>query len=258
MSRKIASRTPQSRMNILEYKGTKVVYRADVNPSLFISGFKGFGMVGYLSTLYIVEILNCKTAGYIISKYIPDAVSVDEKGDIIAPFTLYQCFENSREFLVLVNHDLPYIYERARFMETIARFLLKVGIQESILIGGFDSRFKQGDETLRWLATSHYQRNLSEPKMEPGLYVIGPLALMLLAFEINGIPAVVILPYAEADRPDPRAASIAIMKINELYNLSIPVEELLERAKKFEEMIVEIERRQKEAYSLSHAERSYM
>ena len=248
----------QASKHIIEYKGIRIVYKDNINPSLFISGFKGFGMVGYLSTLYIVEVLDCKTAGYIISKYVPEAISVDEKGNIIAPFTLYQCSKNSRELLVLVNHDLPYVHERARFVEAVSRLLLKTGVKESILVGGFDSRFKQGDETLRWLATSHYRRTLNEPRMEPGLYVIGPLALMLLAFEINNIPAVVILPYADAERPDPRAASVAIMKINELYNLSIPVEELLERAKKFEEMIVEIERRQKEAYSTSHAERSYM
>jgi len=54
-------------------------------------------------------------------------------------------------------------------------------------------------------------------------------------FESEGIPALILLPFVEPSRPEPRAAAVAVRKINELLNLNIPVTELLEHAKIIEE-----------------------
>ena len=93
--------------------------------------------------------------------------------------------------------------------------------------------------------------------MQQGLYVIGPLALVLLYAEIFDLPAVAILPYAEASRPDPRAAAVAVKRIGELYGFKVGVEDLLEEARKIEEMINMLEKQQRET-TMPSSERVYM
>ena len=246
-----------SQYNIYRFKTIKVFFRDEFRKSEFIvTGFKGFGAVGYLASLHLAERPFCKKAGFIVTKYVPEEVTPGDEG-VVGPFTLYSCENNGRHFGVIVNHDIPLVQERSRFAEAIINFLTRMGISEAILIGGFDSRLRRGDEKLRWIATSAYKRNLDEPRMDKGLYVVGPLALLLLYAEVYGYPALALLPYAEAARPDPRAAAVAIEKLNKLYGLSIGTEELLEEAKKIEEMISTLERQQ-QMLSSSAPERSYM
>ncbi len=246
-----------SQYNLYRFKTIKIYFRDDFRRSEFlVTGFKGFGAVGYLATLHLADRPFCKKAGFIITKYTPEEITPGDEG-VVGPFTLYYCENSGRRFGVIVNHDIPLVQERGRFAEAIVNFLSRIGIDEAVLIGGFDARLRKGEERLRWVATTAYRKVLSEPPMDKGLYVVGPLALLLLYSEVYGYPAVALLPYAEAARPDPRAAAVAIEKLNELYGLSIGTEELLEEAKKIEEMISTLERQQ-QMLSSSAPERSYM
>ena len=243
--------------NMYKFKTVRIYFTDEFrNSEFFVTGFKGFGAVGYLATLHLAERPFCRKAGFVVPKYMPEEVTPGANG-VVGPFTLYYCENGDRRFGVMVNHDVPLAQERSRFAEAIISFLSKIGIREAVLVGGFGSRFRSGDEKLRWIATSSYARALEEPRMDKGLYVVGPLALLLLYAEIYGYPALAILPYAEAARPDPRAAAVAIEELNKLYGLSIGTEELLEEAKKIEEMIATLEKQQQLATSPA-PERSYM
>ena len=246
-------------MRSYSFRGVRVFYDDMIRGAdLFITGFRGFGAVGYITTLHIVEKLGCRRAGFIAPKYMPEEVTSDRNGGVVAAFTLYACESEGKRLVVLVNHDIPVVHDRARFAEAIVRWLSsEANVAEAVLVGGFDSRFRSGDENLRWVATSAFRRRLEEPMMEQGLYVIGPLALLLFFSEVYSHPAVAILPYAEASRPDPRAAAVAVQKIGQLYSLSIGVEDLLEEAKKIEEMIKVMEKQQREAAG-TPSERVYM
>ncbi|OWJ54711.1 hypothetical protein Pdsh_02970 [Pyrodictium delaneyi] len=247
-----------SRFNIHKFKTIRIAYSSELeNADLFITGFKGYGAVGYIATLHLADTAECKEAGYIITKYMPEAVTPSSNG-VVGPFTLYSCNNNGKRIALLVNHDIPVVQERSRFAEAIVDFLATIGVKEAVLIGGFDSRFKQGDEKLRWVATSAYTRSLEEPRMDKGLYVVGPLALLLFHAEVRGYPALAVLPYTEAARPDPRAAAAAIEKINELYGLKFSIDELLEQARKIEEMITMMEQQQRDMLTPPSSERAYM
>ncbi len=221
---------------------------------LFITGFKGYGLVGYITTLYLASQLDCERTGLVITRYMPEAVAVDEKG-LVPPFELYQCSDS--RIVVLVNHDLPHERERTEYAEAIAAWLRETRVREAVYIGGFDSRFSTGEEKYKWIATSSWTRSLEAPVMDKGLYVVGPLALLILFSDLYGIPAAAILPYAEPGRPDPRAAAVAVEVLNKLYQLSVGVEKLLEEASKIEEMMQRLAQ-QIEEREPSSAERAYM
>ncbi len=207
---------------------------------VFVTGFKGFGMVGYISVVHLVEKLNCSRVGAVLTKYMPEAVTIENYG-VTYPFELFACREGDLALIILLCHDLPSGQERSVFTEAIARWLRDVGVDEAVFFGGFDSRYRMADEKLRWVKTSACRRSLDEPMMASGLYIVGPLALLTMYAELYRVPALVILPYAEAGRPDPRAAAIAIEKFSELYGVSVSVEELYEKARIIEEEIIKIE-----------------
>jgi len=70
--------------------------------------------------------------------------------------------------------------------------------------------------------------------LDEGLFVTGPLALILMYFELNNFPALAILPYAERNRPDPSAGSIALEVLNHLLELDVDLTELEEEASNIE------------------------
>jgi uncharacterized protein len=243
-------------MKAFIHRSIRILYDEAIEgrSATFITGFKGYGLVGYIATMYLAEKLACKPAGVVLTRYMPEAVTVH--GDrIVAPFEIVSCMDG--KLLMLLNHDVPHDRERSLFAEAVVLWLKDIGVSEAIFIGGFDARFRTGKEELRWLATSSSKRRLPEPPMEQGLYVVGPLALLTLFAELYKLPALVILPYSDAMRPDPRAAAVAVRRVADLLSITIDVTELLKEAEKIEEMIARMEK-QREAVQMGAAERVYM
>ncbi|MEM4599986.1 MAG: PAC2 family protein, partial [Candidatus Methanomethylicaceae archaeon] len=97
-----------------------------------------------------------------------------------------------------------------------------------------------------------FKMNIDIPILEKGLFVVGPLAIMLSHFEINNFPAIALLPYANPARPDPMAAAIAIEFINKLTGLSIDTSQLISDAHKIEEEIQELLKQRQERIKKDH------
>lgn len=197
-----------------------------------VTGFPGFGYVGIIATRYIVTQLKAVKVGNILTKYMPDFIAFEEYG-ILSPYEVFMSHEN--KLLIIVNNATPPPPERVAYARALIKWAKSVGVREFILAGGLNSKFREGDERLRWLATTSSSRVLPEPKFHKGLYVIGPLALLFLLLEIEKIPAIMILPYTEPERYDPKAAAIFIEKLNELLSLNINVQGLIDYAKVVEE-----------------------
>jgi len=205
---------------------------AALSGAKLVTGFKGFGATGYIATRYIASKLGMERVGVILTKYMPEFAFRDEYG-LAFPFEIF--YRPDPKLVVIVNHDLPDPRDRRVFAEVLVDWMKKVGISEAILIGGLDKKLKSGEEKMRWLANSHYAEKLGEPLMDKWLLIIGPLALLLMYSELKGLPALAVLPYAEAMRYDPYAAAVAVEKVGQLVGVEIDASELYEEARKFEE-----------------------
>lgn len=202
---------------------------------VLITGFPGFGAVGYITTRYIVEAMKLKRIGYVITKYMPDVVSIEGDRRFSFPHEIYS--RDGSGLIVLVNSIVPNIHERVEFAESIVRWSIENKINEILLIGGLDPSVRRSqDDILRWTGNSWGKRVLKEPTMDRGLIIVGPLAIILMFTEILGQPATVILPYAERERPDPRAASVAVKKISEIFGVEIDIQDLIKHAETMEEI----------------------
>lgn len=223
---------------------------------IVITGFPGFGYTGYIASRYMAQKLSLERVGIIITREIPEYTMLEDYG-IVFPFEI---FTDGKRITIIVNHSLPPKRYRDSYARTVVGWLKESSIKELVLIGGLNVKLREGDEKYRWLKGTQSKQKLDAPLMKKGLYIVGPLAHMIMYAEINLLPFIVVLPYAEPLRLDPRAAAIAIEVISKIYGITVDVSELYEDARRIEEELAEIIRQQEEAFrrEVSKEERVYM
>ena len=233
--------------------GTKIVIdsekKVDFGNSVFITGFHGLGWTGYIAIRHIIKSTNTERVGYVVGDLLPDVISIENER-LVLPYEFHR-YKNLIVFQPPFQPILiePYrIAEQQKIIRELAEWIAKSNFKETVLIGGLDIRFQQEKNTLRIIPTRSFSRTeeLNSPLLEKGLLVRGPLALLLTHLEILNVPAVVILPYAKSDRPDPAAAAVAIEFLNSNYQLEIPTTQLQTDAQKIEDEISEILRQERE------------
>jgi uncharacterized protein len=236
--------TSKSKFNIILEKGFNIKPE-----STFICGFHGIGEVGFLSTAHLTRALNAKRVGFIKSDMLPLFVSMENE-KLVLPFEIYSYSE--KDLVFLVPRFQPHQSEQWGFVDRLADWIIESKFAEVLLLGGLDASFKEDDDEMRCVPTSAYASKVKKwsiPLLEEGLFVAGPLALLLAELEMKGTAGIGILAYATRGRPDPRAAATMLEKINAVYDLDASVDLLLEESK-------EIERLEKMRRSIESDDRS--
>lgn len=214
------------------------VNREDLRSSTFITGFPGFGLVGYLASKHLAYALNLKRAGFIETLYVPESTFYINNVGVVYPFELYYGLVNNVKMLVLVNHTVPEARERTKFAKAIAQWLKELEVSEAFLLGGLDPSIRESSgEVYRWIPFGGTRRKMNAPILEER-YVVGPLALLMMYLDIFEVPGITILSYAEPYRPDPRASATAITALSDALDVSVDVSQLSREA----EIIEEVER----------------
>ncbi|MEM1644485.1 MAG: PAC2 family protein [Ignisphaera sp.] len=208
----------------------------DKNEVYLISGFYGFGAIGFLTTRYLISKLNMEFIGYIDPPIIPDFTSIEDHGLSMPHEIFYKDINKDKRLIVLLNRMNPERRFITSFINEILMLIKRLKITEVMLVGGLDIRFKEGEEELRWLKTSACTRTLNAPYFIKGAYVVGPLASILIALQQNNIPALAVFPYTQPDTVDHKAAAVAVKTLASLIGIEIDIEELLSYAAKLEEV----------------------
>ncbi|MFW9832119.1 MAG: proteasome assembly chaperone family protein [Candidatus Thorarchaeota archaeon] len=213
---------------------------------VLVTGFhSALGETGYIVLRHLVAQEEARPIGYIMSPLVPPHVFIGGNR-LLMPIELY---EYDDRFILLFTRLQPHRAEWTPFTEAIAKWSVEKELKEAILWGGLDMQFAEGDEHYQSAYTSAYQEKAQKfqlPLLKEGRGIYGPLALMLVNYEIRDFPAVAILPFAERGRPDPRAASVAIGVFNRLFNLDIKTETLMADAEIIEQEIKQLVERQRE------------
>ena len=230
----------------------------DLRESVMITGFRGFGMVGYLVSWYTALALEAERVGYILTGSMPPGIVV-ERGDVRLPFELY--YSRRSRTLIIVNRAIPEKHEWDDYTEFLAELAAKLRVKYAVLAGGLSREFRPADDTVgyRWLANDHYLRaykKLEAPMMEEGLGVMGPLALLYMYLDYHEVPVLVLLPYSAVEEADYEAALVGVRVLSELLEQQIDLTMLKEAAeaqkivmKRIEEMIAEERRGEAEERS---------
>lgn len=209
-----------------------------------ITGFHGLGATGFISVKHAVTSLSADLIGYIETDRIPPFVSMEEKR-LSLPFEIYK----KDKFVFVLTNVPPHPKERQSFSKALAEWAIDEGFSSSYLIGGLDSRLRPTEtDKIRCTVTKKFKdvESIGIPLLEKGLFVVGPLAVMLTYFEINEFPAIALLPYANPTRPDPMAASVAVENLNKLTNLAMDVSQLITDAQRIEMEIQEFNKQRQD------------
>ena len=215
-----------------------IVRTANLRNCTLITGFHGVGETGYISVSYLVHSLDAKRIGFVDVAHPPPFIATSEDG-LVTPFEVYRA---GRVVIVKLEFS-PHRTEESEFAKTLAQWVMDNKFKDAVMIGGLDASLQSGSDAIRVVPTAHYSlkaKKLKHPTLEPGLFVYGPLAIMLGEFEKRNFPAVAILPYASADHADPKAAATALKAVSKAYGLKVDVKDLEYDAADIEE---EIDRR---------------
>lgn len=212
---------------------------------IFIGGWHGLGEIGYITVSHLIEELKMERVATIMSSGAPPFISVRET-KLRLPFEIYG--HKNFNFAVFIPHLQPYRHIQIEFSEKLSEWILDHNNFEiAYFLGGVDIHLKKSENSLRYIPSRAFYKYSKLPKglvdeirenlLDPGLFVAGPLAIMLGYLDMNMFPAVGLLAYAKREQPDPLGAVATIKKLNHLLNVEIKTEELVKNAQRIEEEI---------------------
>ncbi|MFX0184096.1 MAG: proteasome assembly chaperone family protein [Candidatus Hodarchaeota archaeon] len=212
---------------------------------IFIGGWHGLGEIGYIIVSHLVQDLKMERVATIMSSGAPPFISVQEN-QLRLPFEIYG--RKNLDFAVFVPHLQPYRHVQIEFSEKLSEWILRENHFEiAYFLGGVDIHLKTSENPLQYIPSrafytypnlpEGFSKEVSSNLLDSGLFVAGPLAIMLGYLDMNMFPAVGLLAYAKREQPDPLGAVSAIEKLNELLNTKVGTDELIQNARKIEEEI---------------------
>ncbi|MGN6622613.1 MAG: proteasome assembly chaperone family protein [Candidatus Nitrosocosmicus sp.] len=261
------------------------------NKSILIAGFPGPGLVGSISTSYIIDKLNMHQIACVESDYIsPGVIYVD--GKLRHPFRLYANKEGN--VCVLVCEAPIMINGIHSVLNTVMDWAIKNAIQEVLVLDGIavqgiprsDRRpiilgSTEMDENIKDIvkhsndnndmisdkmsqSPSNFNENAIENSNNKYTTFIGGIAGGLLSACLSyQIPCAAILVPSSSGIPDPEGASILIESYNSIIkneNLKINPDQLREQGqilKKQLEQIIKAEQEQRDNGSVSEQRLMY-
>ncbi|BAN90736.1 proteasome assembly chaperone family protein [Aeropyrum camini] len=226
-----------------EIKVVSDLSKDELEGATAVTGFRGFGLVGYLVSKHLALSLGSSKRGYILSPVMPPVVIVEDDGPGY-PFDIY--YSRDKRVLTIVHRANPEREVQDEYLYTLALWLREMGVGKVILVGGLNMEFMPREEKhgYRWLANRHYKGpQLEAPTMEAGLGVVGPLALLYMYLDYLGVPAAMVLPYSVAERVDYEAAIRGLKVIGgSIIGVEIPTDEIEKMASMQREILETLSR----------------
>ncbi len=217
------------------------VDRRDLEGAVFVTGFRGFGMVGYLVSKYLALLLNARKIGYILTESMPPVVLIEDDGPGY-PYDIY--LVDDPKTLIVVNRALPEREHTDEYIWGLADWVSRIKPRVAVLVGGLRVEYKPEEEKFgyRHIENKFYSGPLLEaPKMEAGLGVMGPLALLYMHLDYQQVPAVIFLPYTTAEEADWQAAAFGVKFIAKKFlNAEVDVKTLEEMGIKQRELVEQL------------------
>ncbi|MHA2294780.1 MAG: proteasome assembly chaperone family protein [Candidatus Hodarchaeales archaeon] len=197
----------------------------------FIAGYHGLGEVGWLTVRHLIDELATKRVAIVSSSSAPPFISI-ENSAIRLPFEIY-AYENLAIFIPRLQ---PYRHTQVEFSEKISEWVLsRKHFTKCFLIGGVDSRLRTDEMDTKYVPTRAWLEadtddDVKQNVLDNGLFIAGPLAIILGMMDLKKFPALGILAYAERDLPDLNGAANVIKVLSNKVGLEISVENLIRNA----------------------------
>jgi uncharacterized protein len=206
------------------------------NP-LIIEGFPGFGLVGTITTEFLLEHLKTEHIGRIILEDSSAMVAIHEN-KLIEPMGL---FYNEKYNIVILHSINAAPGTEWKIGELIKQLANDLGAKEIICIEGVGSS-TDSDESRVFFFTNNGEKDkrFRELKIEPlqeGI-IMGVTSALLLKME--NLPISCVFAETHSNLPDSKAAAKIIEVLDKYLDLNVDPKPLLETAQRFEEKLKDI------------------
>jgi len=205
------------------------------NP-IIIEGFPGFGLIGTITTEFLIEQLQAKLIGTIKFDDIPAMVAIHD-GKVVQPIGIFYAKKENMIIVHVITSVQGLEWELA---DAIVQLAKELEAKELISLEGVASPSPiEEARTFFYSNNDDSTKRFTEAKIDPlreGI-IIGVTGALLLQ---EGIPISAVFAETHSGMPDSKAAAQIIKVLDKYLGLKIPTEPLLAQAEKFEEKIKNI------------------
>lgn len=213
----------------------EIILKKNPKNPIIIEGFPGFGLVGTITTEFLIDVLKAERIGSIRMKEAPPMVAIHQ-GNIVRPMGIYY----DEKYNLVILHVMANV---ANLEWDVATELLKLAktldAKQIISIEGVGSPGLEGDPSSYYHSTdataSKKFKDAGIKPLKEGI-VMGVTATLLLQVD-HDFPMSCIFAETHSNMPDSKASAKIIEVLDKILGMNIDYKPLLEQAEKFEKKI---------------------
>lgn len=212
-----------------------------------IEGFPGFGLVGTITTEFLIDHLDSKLIGKIILDDMQAIVAIHDS-KLVEPLGI---FYNKKYNIVIVHAISSGQGHEWKISQAVSELAEKLSAKEIISIEGVGSAADESQQrTFYYSNDAQKQKKLSKitDPLTEGIIMGVTGAIML---RVENVPISCIFAETHTDVPDSKAAAKIIKVLDQYLGLQVDIKPLLQQASKFEDKIKGIIGKSREAEEMS-------
>jgi uncharacterized protein len=215
------------------------------NP-IIIEGFPGFGLVGTISSEFLIEHLKCEVIGSLFLDEIPAMIAIHDS-KVIQPMGIYY----NKEYNIVFIHGITVVQGvEWKIVDAILELATQLGVKEIISLEGVGSMTAQENpQVFYYTNKSDNAKKLEKAglkQMKEGI-IMGVSGAML--YKGQSFANTCLFSETASNMPDSTAAAKIIEALDKYLGLDVDYKPLLKQAEKFEEKVKDILIKGKQAMS---------
>jgi len=219
---------------------------------IIIQGFPGFGLIGTITTEYLIEQLKAELIGTVRCDDIPAMIAI-HGGKVVQPIGLFYDSKTN----ILIVHIITSIqgleWELANMIMDLAK---KLSTDKILSLEGVASPNSVGEPKCFYYTTNLKMKEVfkknSVQELTEGI-ILGVTGALLV--NADGMPVSCIFAETHSTMPDSKAAASIITILDKVLNLKIDPEPLMQQAQKFESKLRGLLEKSKEVADIQEKKR---
>lgn len=203
---------------------------------VLLNGFPGFGLVGTITTEFLIEHLDTKPIGRILLEEQPALLAIHD-GKVVEPIGIFYSRKYNLGIVHAINSSTGTEWKISEILIDVAK---QLNVREIICIEGVGSPEEIGSEKV---LTFYFTNNRNNEKVLKSLgvkplregIIMGVTSALLL--KANDLNITCLFAETHTHLPDSKAAAKIIEILNSYLNLGVDVAPLIESAQKFEDKL---------------------
>lgn len=223
--------------------------KVEVKNPVLIEGLPGLGLVGRITTRYLIKRLKAEKIAYLYSPHFPYYVLVDKNGSVRLPHGTFYYWksENSENDLMFFTGDsqAQTIEGQYEVSSCILDFAKNHNVKTVVTIGGYRMEVKDKPKVMVAATNSELLERALQAKAvvsSKGNPIVGTAGLILGLARFKDVDAVCLLGETRGYLPDPKAAKSVLEVLQRMIGFKVDLTGLEEEITKAEKVVKRLQK----------------